>query len=192
MFGLFLLGWIGMAGVGIWYFSLYSWDKHPIPLGICVVLFVLVFWIGHVLLKRTKSQRSGALNNFLQFLCIGILTCVLEYIEFGSIYLLDCLTKPPEPIGAIRGANLGVIAAAICHIPLQLYRWFTAKRDEYINKESGRDTLICEAIARFDPVTMTADEPEVEAKPFPRHWIWIFGLYAAAIVVMGCLGVLLR
>ena len=45
--------------------------------------------------------------------------------------------------------------------------------------------------SRFDPTTMIADEPEVAAKPFPRHWIWIIGLYAAAIVVLWCVGVLL-
>ena len=47
-----------------------------------------------------------------------------------------------------------------------------------------------EAIARFDPATMTEDEPEVVAKPFPKQWLWILGLYAAAIVVMGCVGVM--
>jgi len=49
-----------------------------------------------------------------------------------------------------------------------------------------------EAIARFDPVTMTADEPEVAAKPFPRRWIWIIALCAAAIVAVECLGVVMK
>ena len=47
-----------------------------------------------------------------------------------------------------------------------------------------------EAIARFDPVTMTEDEPEIAAQPFPRRWLWILGLYTIAIVVMGCVGVM--
>ena len=192
MLGLFLMVWIGMAGIAIWYFSHYSWDKHPIPLGICAVLLVLVFWIGHVMLKRTTSHRSGALNSFLQFLCIAVLVCILEYIEFGKIYFFDIWTTPREPLGVIQGANLAVIAVAICYIPLQLYYWFKASREESDDEKSGRDALLREAIARFDPVTMTADEPEVAAKSFPRRWIWILGLYAAAVVAVGCLGVLLR
>ena len=35
---------------------------------------------------------------------------------------------------------------------------------------------------------MTDDEAEVEAKPFPKYWLWIPGLYAAAIVAMFCVG----
>jgi len=56
---------------------------------------------------------------------------------------------------------------------------------------NDEELLLCEAIARFDPVTMTADEPEVAAKPFPKRWIWIIGFYALATVVAGCLRVLL-
>jgi len=80
---------------------------------------------------------------------------------------------------------------ALC-ILLLLCDWFKEGKKESDDAKSGREILLREAIARFDPVTMTADEPEVAAKPFPRHWIWILGLYAVAIVVMGCLGVLLR
>ena len=42
-----------------------------------------------------------------------------------------------------------------------------------------------EAIARFDPEIMTEDEP-VEAKPFPRHWVRILGLYALASIALFC------
>ena len=48
---------------------------------------------------------------------------------------------------------------------------------------------IREAVARFDPITMTEDEPEVAARPFPRHWLWIGGFYAVFIVGMFCLAV---
>ena len=191
MFGVFLLVWIGVAGIGVWYFSHYSWDKHPIPLGICAALMILVFWKGHVLLKRTKSQQDGALVSFLHFVCIAVLIFVLEYIEFGSICFSDLWTQPREPLNAIRGANLGILIVSACHLPLQLFYWFRAGKEESGEKKSGRDELIREAIAQYDPGTMTEDEPEVAAKPFPKRWMWIIGLYAAAIVVMFCVGILL-
>jgi len=45
------------------------------------------------------------------------------------------------------------------------------------------------ASAVFNPVTMTEDEPEVAAKPFPKCWMGIIGLYVAAIVVVWCVGI---
>jgi len=190
MIGIFLLVWIGIAGVGIWYFSHYSWDKHPILLGICVVLTVLVFWGGTALIKRMKSRRNVSSANILLWLCITALVLALEYIEFGGFYFSAVWTEPRGSRNVIHVMNLTLLYIAACCIALQFYNWFKARQED--DATSGRDALLREAIARFDPVTMTADEPEVAAKPFPRRWIWILGLYAVAIVVMGCLGVLLR
>ena len=56
-----------------------------------------------------------------------------------------------------------------------------------ICKHPNKETLFREAIAQFDPVTMTEDEPEVTARHFPRHWLWIGGFYAVFMVGMFCL-----
>ena len=47
------------------------------------------------------------------------------------------------------------------------------------------DASHTEAIAQFDPATMTEDEP-VEAKPFPRLWTCILGFYAFASIALFC------
>jgi len=118
------------------------------------------------------------------------LVLALEYIEFGGFYLSAVWTNPSYPRTMIHIMNWTFILGAALSILLLLCYWFKEGKEE--REESGRDVLLREAIARFDPVTMTADEPEVAAKPFPKRWIWIIGLYAVAIVAMGCLGVLLR
>jgi len=192
MFGMFLLVWIGYAGGGVWYFAQYSWDKHPILLGIFAVLSVLILWTGSVLIKRMKNRRNAISATILQPLCIAILALALEYIEFGGFYFSDLWTKQRDPRNVIHVMNLTALLVIALQMPLQLYHWFKAKREEDTGKESGRDALLREAIERYNPATMITDEPEVAAKPFPRRWFWIIGLYAAAIVVMGCLGVLLR
>jgi hypothetical protein len=65
MFGIFLLIWIGVAGVGLWYFSWYSWDKHPIPLGISAFLLVALFVLQPQLVKKVKCQKKASLVNIL-------------------------------------------------------------------------------------------------------------------------------
>jgi len=190
MFGVILLVWIGYAGVGVWYFSLYSWDKHPIALGICVALTILVFGVGNVLVRRMKTLRSVSSASILLLLCITALVLVLEYIEFGGFYFSDVWSNPRYPRTMIHVINLTAILAAALSLLIQLCYWFKEGKEERNDASTGRDELIREAIAQFDPVTMTADEPEVAAKPFPKRWMWIIGLYAAAIVVMWCVGVL--
>jgi len=54
----------------------------------------------------------------------------------------------------------------------------------------NREAILREAIARFDPATMTEDEPEVAAKPFPRRWIWFGGFYAVFMFGTFCLAVM--
>ena len=60
---------------------------------------------------------------------------------------------------------------------------------ETILKKCGLvlDTSHVEAIARFDPVTMTEDEPEIAARPFPRSWLWIGGFYVVLMFTIFCL-----
>ena len=190
MFGIILLVWIGYIGGGVWYFSQYSWDKHPIPLGICAVFAILIFGMSKVLIRKIKSQRGAASVNILQLLCIVALALVLEFIEFGGIGFSDLWTKQRDPRNLIHFMNLTALLICPCHLLLQCHLWFKAKQEESDDKVSGKETLLQEAIARYDPVTMIADEPEVCAKPFPRRWLWILGLYAAAIVMMFCVGVL--
>ena len=193
MLGVMLLLWMGSAVFGIWYFAQYSWDKHPILLGICTVLVVVVF-AGHPLLsKRMKSPKDASLLTIMFFLSTGLLIVALEYIEFGGLYLTDMWTETKSfaPQNAVRFANMTMLIITILHIFRQLCVWDKARREEHKDKQSGKEALLCEAISRFDPATMIADEPEVAAKPFPRRWIWIIGLYAAAIVVLWCVGVLL-
>ena len=57
-------------------------------------------------------------------------------------------------------------------------------------KHPDKEAILREAIARFDPATMTEDEPEVAAKPFPRHWFWFGGFYAVFMFGMFCLAVM--
>ena len=57
-------------------------------------------------------------------------------------------------------------------------------------KDPDQKSILREAIARFDPVTMTEDEPEVAAKPFPRHWLWLGGFYAVFMFGLFCLAVM--
>ena len=188
MFGVMLVMWLGLIGCGIWYFSWYSWDKHPISLAICVFIAVAILAVHLVCQKKTKEPRIVSLWDVLVYFYITGLILALEYIEFGGVYFSDAWSKAfaEDPRNPIRFANMAAITAPIFMLPVQLYYWFAAKQ-----LEGDSDRLLREAISHFDPATMIADEPEVAAKPFPRHWIWIIGLYAAAIVVLWCVGVLL-
>ena len=194
MFGILLFMWLGIVGFGLWYFSWYSWDKYPIPLGICAFLLVALFVVQPLWVKRVKNQTKAALINILFFLCVAALFVCLECIEFGGFYFLEAWDRPssqPEN-NLIRVLHRFMLFVVVLQVPIQFFYWRKANREERDDTKSGRDALLREAVERFDPATMTADEPEVAAKPFPRHWLWIIGLYAAAIVVMGCLWVLLR
>jgi hypothetical protein len=193
MFGVLLLAWIGFVVVYAWYFSLYSWDKHPIPLGICAALFVAALLLPSALLK--KMNVSNALLVNIAFPCFGaVLVLVLEYIEFGSLDFGYVWTLPDSMRGThntIHTINLLFLLFAALFVPTGLYRLWKLKQKECDEATISEDMLLQEAITRFDSATMTEDEPEVAAKPFPRYWIWIIGLYAAAIIVACCVGVLL-
>jgi hypothetical protein len=82
-----------------------------------------------------------------------------------------------------------IVVVTVC-LPFQYVYWYRAKREKCAETKSDIDILRRESIARYNPGTMTPDEPEVAAKPFPRRWIWIMALYAVAIVALGCVGVL--
>jgi len=181
--------YIGLALCGIWYFSFYSWNKNPVALGFCAILVFAVFARFQILFERIRSRKEMAWLTILFHLLLLPLVVLLEFIEFGEFTVLGM--SHGDPRNAIHVMNFIVIFMVVLQVPYHLCSLFWAKYEEKKDTTTGRDALICEAIARFDPVTMTADEPEVAAKPFPRHWLWIIGLYAAAIVVMGCLGVLL-
>jgi len=188
MFGIDLLAKIGLIGVGIFYFSWYSWEKHPIPLATCAFLFFALFAVNFALAKRFKKPKISIPVGMLFYVCFLGLILALEHIEFGGFYFSDAWKEAfsQEPRHPIRWMNATAILTPVFIVPLQFYYWYRTKRDENDEKE----IRLREAIARYNPATMIADEPEIAAKPFPRHWIWIFGLYAAAIVAAGCVGVL--
>ena len=118
---------------------------------------------------------------------VAVFFLLLEYIEFGGIYFYTVMAKQhPSPI---PGFTFIVVALTCVTLPLCLLQWYMARREER-NENDDSKRLLREAISRYNPATMIADEPEVAAKPFPRYWIWIIGLYAAAIVVLWCVGVL--
>ncbi|MCL2005972.1 MAG: sigma-70 family RNA polymerase sigma factor [Planctomycetaceae bacterium] len=187
MFGVMLLIWGGLIGCGIYYFTWYSWDKHPVPLAICAVLFVVLFLVHQVLRRRIKRQGIIFFVNVLIYFCIMGLILALEYIEFGGIYFSDAWIAAyfQEPRNPIRHMNISVILVPLLMVPLQFYYWLKAREEPSVGEELFRS-----AIARYNPATMIADEPEVAAKPFPRHWAWIIGLYGLAIVIAWCVGVL--
>jgi hypothetical protein len=191
MFGFLLFTWTGSAIFGVYYFSWYSWDKHPVLLGICAFLLTVLFAGEPLLSKRITKQTDASLLAILFFLSTALLIMALEYIESGGIDFTFLWTEPRgfKPFNAVHFANMTMLLVSILQILRQLGIWSRAKREEYRDKESGKDALIREAIARFDPATMIADEPVAEALPFPRRWIWILGLYASAIVVLYCIGV---
>ena len=195
MFGVMLLTWTGFAGFGVFYFAQYSWDKHPVPLGICAALLVAAFTVPTILGRRMKEMKASiAWLMGLSFSPILIsLILALEYIEFGRIDYSYIWTGKWHnyQLGMLHGMNRMMMFMAAIMTPVHLYRYFKMKREESDDAVSGRETLVKEAIARFDPVTMIDDEPEVKANPFPRRWLWILGLYAAAIVVLFCVGVLI-
>jgi hypothetical protein len=85
--------------------------------------------------------------------------------------------------------NRMMILMSVIIVPIHLYRYFRMRREESNDAVSGKETLVQEAIARFDPAAMIDDEPPAEAKAFPKRWIWILGLYAAVIVAAFCVGV---
>jgi len=191
MFGISLLQWIGVIGFCIYYFSFYSWDKYPIPKGICAVLLVAGAAMLFVLEKRMKKPHVW-LTGVVSALWMVFLLFVLEYIELGNIYFVEFCLRPisverPNPIQVM---NTMMVFITIFFIPASLYHGFRVTQEKSGDKETNDETFLREAIARFDPVTMTADEPEVAAKPFPKRWIWIIGFYAVGIVVVYCLGVL--
>ena len=192
MKGFLLLTWIGLTGVGLWYFSHYSWDKHPVPLGICAILLIAFFIVPSLLAKRVNNMKVTPLLNILFFFGIAGLMVVLECIEFGNFDFwaawVHFNTQPSNY--DVRPMHRFIFLVALIQIPVQLFYWRKAMYEESDDKQSGRDALLREAIARFDPATMIADELEVAAQPFPRRWIWIIGLYAAAIVVMYCVAMM--
>jgi len=191
--GISFLFWSGIVGVYIYYLSLYSWDRYPILLGICATLLVATVVISSTLARGMKGSKAWFLLALSQLLAVFLLFA-MEYIELGSVHFLAIFSQLGFPgiYSPIQSTNTLIAFVTILLISTHLYRGFRTSREERDDAKSGRDALLREAISRFDPVTMTADEPEVAAKPFPRRWIWIIGLYAAAIVAMGCLGVLLR
>jgi tetratricopeptide (TPR) repeat protein len=192
LFGVQYMVKIGLLMFAIWYFSHYSWDKHPILLGICAALIIGVGSVPYILFKKMKGSQAWFLNA-LSSLCMVGLMLAMEYIEFGSVYAFSVWTHPtfPPPNTMICAMHLSLVFFMPIAALASLLRWFQFRREEGNDKSSGREELLQEAIARFDPATMTEDEPEVAAKPFPKHWLWILGLYAAAIVVLFCLGVLI-
>jgi tetratricopeptide (TPR) repeat protein len=56
--------------------------------------------------------------------------------------------------------------------------------DVLLKTKFDEEAILREAITQFDPVTMTEDEPEVAAKPFPKLWLGLGGIYAATLIVM--------
>jgi hypothetical protein len=193
MFGVLFLALFGFVAIGVWYFAQYSWNKHPIPLGICVVLTITIILMPSVWEKKVKKTKNKTLLNVLSLFCAVLLVFALEYIEFGGLfYFFDFWSQPSfrAPYFGIHIINTSVMLFSVFFIPIGLRHWWKANQKENNAETTDEDALLREAISRYNPATMTADEPEVAAKPFPKRWLWIIGLYAAAIVVMWCVGVL--
>ena len=189
-----LLGMSVIIVCGIHYFSMYSWEKYPIPLGICALLIaasiVTFFWlckrIGIKDYQKNPQRWDFVFSLFFPF-GLALMYC-MEYIEFGGIHFWEVWSGSsslPENNG-IRVMHRMMLLTMIILLPLFCF----VRHKASDGKEHDKETLLREAISRFDPATMIADEPEACAKPFPRHWIWIIGLYAAAIVALWCVGVL--
>ena len=194
MFGPLLLTWIGSAGFGVWYFSLYSWDQHPIALGICAVLMFGVFGVQTIFARKADNQQNVFLVSAIFFVFLPIMVIALEYIEFGGLSpLWDYVRNPAirKPGGMIHNMNFMWLLMSGFFFLIQFVKWGKAKREADAEKESGRETLIREAIAQFKPEELIDDKPIIESKPFPKRWVWVLGIYGVTIVVLWCLGVLI-
>jgi tetratricopeptide (TPR) repeat protein len=132
------------------------------------------------------NRANAFLQSFFLTFFMATLALALEYIEFGCIDLRNVWTRPTphEPRNLIHVMNMTIIFMTIFFAPLHLFQWWKAKREESEDKESGKDKKLRDAIAQFDPATMIAEEPLVEAQPFPKRWLWIIGLYAVVIAVL--------
>jgi hypothetical protein len=183
---------IALIGLGVWYFSFYSWDKHPIPLGIGVLLSIVVFWHYAILKEWNRWLRNTYIISIT-----GLMMLALHYIEFG-VFNFIFSDSPVRADSDSRDCQMLNESFLQITLPMLLFfnvcRFFEERRKKRHSQEqeSDRDKLLREAIAKFDPAMMIADEPEVAAQPFPRHWIWIIGLYAAVIAAVFCVGVLIQ
>ena len=182
--------WVGYVVLVIIMFSFYSWDKHPILLGICVALLFPLLWGLSRMYKREKRQSDVALRNTLIMLGFPVFFLLLEYIELGGIYTFSAVAGKPTDFNSygIHALTFSMVLMSVFLTPLYLFQWYMARREER-NERADEQMLLREAIACYNPAAMTADEPEVLAKPFPRRWIWGIGLYAAALVAAWCVGV---
>ena len=196
MYGFVLLTWIGSIAVGIWYMSHYSWDKHPVTLGICVALFFCVFAVQRYLFKKVKNRKLVIISSIISMVTIASLIVVLEIIEFGHFSLKDLwsVNKFDGPFNSfiIRTMNRSVFVMTLLLIPVNIIHWFKTNRDEKCEKKTGRDMLVRDAIANYRPEESTVDEtPIPEALPFPKRWIYGFGIYGVMIILMFCLASLI-
>ena len=147
-----------------------------------IAFMLSIFW---VLVRNAPTLRSRRFRVHSIFWNIQYLVLCCFAFSIPFVTIASCL--PREWMNALMPGPFMVcafVSASLIILPLIWADMRTMSDD--------REERIREAIARFDPATMTADEPEVAAKPFPQRWIWIIALYAAAIVAAGCLGVLLR
>ena len=194
MFGVLLFGGITFVLGLIWFLSNYSWDKHPITLGICVLTFITFFAILPKLLKPVKCQKKKvSLLGYLYIFTMLAFIVSLECIEFGGFYLWEVWNQSGSgnslSNNSLRISHRVMFFIAALALVFLFFHDRKAKQRESSDKDSNREELLREAIARYNPAEMIADEPEITAKPFPRRWIWIIGLYAAALVVLWCVGV---
>ncbi len=188
----FFLTWIGIGGGVVWILAHYSWSKHPISLGVCAALLIAVFSIQSTFSKKMKRRQDAMLLDLLVWFCAGGLAIAFELIEFGGIYFSDVWTKTlaTEPKNMIHVLSMSLLLLAILRFSLSLCQWLKARQVESDDEKSGKERLLREAIARFDPLTMIAEEPACEAKPFPKRWLWILGLYGTGIAMYFCIGTL--
>ncbi len=192
-FGVYLLMWTGIPVFGIYYLSHYSWDKNPVGLGICAVLQLGGLIAQWLLSRKIKHDQWVLLQiAFCIYSCLVIL--LMEKIEFGGIFIFDRVTSQlySQPGQTVHSMNMMLLVMALCYIPIQLIYWLRTRHREKNEQQSGKEQQIREAIARYDPETMIEDEPVSEARPFPRRWIWILGVYGAMIIAILCLGVIFR
>ena len=135
-----------------------------------LAIMLHVAFIGNVIIfnKDAAALSFLFLAQIVGSMAVIALATALYYV-FGRSLLELCRTKqnflsaPP-----LIDNSLEVILMRKCKHPIASIR---------------------EAIARFDPVTMTEDEPEVAARPFPRHWFRLGGFYAVFMVGLFCLAV---
>lgn len=186
MSAVLFLPWIAAALLGIWFLSQYSWSKHPISLALCSMFLIATLLVQCFVLKRKIKDRKFCLLFTAAFCVLDILSILaLQMIEFGNLASLFSTPEKIEMKSILLSMHRILLLVASVLAVLYVYQWFKTGREESGEKKTGRDLLLQDAIARFDPNTISLEEqPEAQAKAFPKSWACGLGLYAAVILLV--------